>query len=434
VVGGGWSGIAAALTLADAGCSVTLFEAAPQLGGRARRVELDLGGQHYPLDNGQHLLIGAYRQTLTLMQRLGLDLAQAFIREPFTLHYPDGFRLQASRAPAPLHLLGALLFARGLSAGERLAMARGVDRWKRAGWSAPRTLAASALMDGQPPRVVERIFQPLCVAALNVRLQDAAADIFLAVLRDSLGAERAAADLLLPRTDLSALLPDAAQAAFGPARVDVRLRCALAGLSRSGPGWTAFTRAGPCAIDAVVLALPPWRAAPLLATAAVPALDAAIGQLGRIAAAPIVTVYLRYAAGTRLPAVAMALAEDPDAQSFGQWVFDRGALDARCDGVFSVVVSAKGPHEALDHPALAVTVARQLTCALKLPPPLAMRVIEEKRATIAPSPGLARPPAALSTPGLFLASDSADSPYPSTIEGSVRSGVAAARALLACGG
>ena len=63
VVGGGWAGCAAAVTLAEAGVRVTLFEQAKTLGGRARRVALD----GIALDNGQHLLIGAYRQTLALM-------------------------------------------------------------------------------------------------------------------------------------------------------------------------------------------------------------------------------------------------------------------------------------------------------------------------------------------------------------------------------
>ena len=114
VIGGGWSGLAAAVDLADHGCAVTLLEAAPQLGGRARRVELALGDRTFPLDNGQHLLIGAYRETLALMQRVGIDPQAAFLRLPFTLRYPDGFALQAARLPAPLHLAGALLFARGL--------------------------------------------------------------------------------------------------------------------------------------------------------------------------------------------------------------------------------------------------------------------------------------------------------------------------------
>jgi squalene-associated FAD-dependent desaturase len=433
VVGGGWSGIAAALALADAGCAVTLFEAAPQLGGRARRVEIELGDRRYPLDNGQHLLIGAYRETLALMRRVGVDPDAAFLRLPFTLRYPDGFALHAVRLPAPLHLAGALLFARGLRWTESLAMARAVDRWKHSGWAVARDHAAIELMGGVPAIVVERIWQPLCVAALNVRLEQASAAMFLTVLRDSLGADRAASDMLLPRSDLSALLPDAAERALAARGVDLRLRSVAEHLSRGQQGWTVRSREQPIEFDAVVLALPPWRAVPLLESAGQPSLTAAIDTLREVTPAPIATVYLRYGTPVRLPAVAMALIENPARGDSGQWVFDRGALDPRCAGVLSVVVSAPGPHEALDHADLARAVAAQLKRALSLPAPSAMRVIEEKRATIVPRPGQRRPPAPLAG-GLFLAADAADSPYPSTIEGSVRSGQAAVRALLAKNG
>lgn len=430
VIGGGCSGIAAALTLADAGCVVTLFEAAPQLGGRARRVELELGDRRYPLDNGQHLLIGAYRDTLALMRRVGVDPDAAFLRLRFTLRYPDRFALQAARLPAPLHLAFALLFARGLRWTERVEMARAVDRWKRSGWAVARDHAASELMHGMSAVVVGRIWQPLCVAALNVRLEQASASVFLNVLRDSLGADSAASDLLLPRSDLSALLPDAASRTLAARGVDIRLRCTVDALARGPLGWTVRSRTQAVQAEAVVLALPPWRAMPLLESAAQPPLASAIDLLRQVTSAPIATVYLRYDTPVHLPLPAMALREDPARGDFGQWVFDRGALDARCDGVLSVVVSAAGPHEALAHEKLARAVATQLGAALSLPAPHATRVIGEKRATIVPRPGLRRPPAALGN-GLFLAADAADSPYPSTIEGSVRSGHAAAHALIA---
>ncbi len=434
VVGGGWSGLAAALALADAGERVALFEAAPQLGGRARRVTLSLGDHTYPLDNGQHLLIGAYRDTLALMQRVGVDPRTAFLRMPFALRYPDGFCLQATRAPAPLHLAGALLFSRGLSLAARVAMARAVQRWQRGGWQASHHQPAIDLMHSLPSVVVDRIWQPLCVAALNVRLEEASAAVFLAVLRDSLGAAREASDLLLPRSDLSALLPDAAGTALCAASVDVRLGCAVEQITADGSGWSLVTRRGAFSASRVVLALPPWRAATLLTSAQRVALDPAIGMLQNIRAAPIATVYLRYPASQRLPLPAMALVEDPGRGAFGQWAFDRGALDPRCDGVVSVVVSATGAHECLTQDALANAVAAQLSIALDLPPPQASRVIVEKRATVVPSPGLQRPSTTLPVAGLYLAGDAADSPYPSTIEGAVRSGVTAARALLAAAG
>jgi squalene-associated FAD-dependent desaturase len=430
VVGGGWSGIAAAVELVRAGSDVTLIDAAPQLGGRARRVEVTLGDRRYALDNGQHLLIGAYRDTLALMARVGVDPDRALLRLPFALRYADGFALRAAALPAPLHLAFALLTARGLPWSARLAMLRAVERWKRAGWRADDNATADALMQGQPTVLVERVWEPLCVAALNVRLREAAAQVLLTVLRDSLGADRRASDLLLPRGDLSTVLPDAAAAWLAQHGADVLLRTPVASLAHGSAGWTLHARDRRIETDAVLIAVPPDRAAALLHSVNAPQLSPAIALLERIRSAPIATAYLRYPAGTRLPHGVYALREDPARGQFGQWVFDRGRLDAGCDGVLSVVISAAGAHEALDHTALAAAVAAQLHATFALPAPIAARVIEDKRATVVPGPGQRRPPAALPLPGLALAADAADSPYPSTLEGSVRSGLAAARALL----
>lgn len=430
VVGGGWSGIAAAVELVGAGCDVSLIDAAPQLGGRARRVEIALGDRRYALDNGQHLLIGAYRDTLALMSRVGIDPDRALLRQPFALRYADGFSLQAAALPAPLHLAFALLTAHGLPWSARLAMLRAVERWKGAGWRADDHASADTLMQGLPPVLVERVWEPLCVAALNVRLREASAQVLLTVLRDSLGADRRASDLLLPRGDLSTVLPDAAAAWLSHHGAEVLLRTPVESLARGTAGWTLHARDRRIEADAVLLAVPPERAAALLRSVNAPPLSPAIGLLERIRSAPIATGYLRYPPGTRLPQAVYALREDPARSRFGQWVFDRGQLDAGCDGVLSVVISAAGPHEALDHTALGSAVAAQLHQTFALPAPIAARVIEDKRATIVPGPGLRRPPAALPLPGLALAADAADSPYPSTLEGSVRSGLAAARVLL----
>lgn len=431
VVGAGWSGIAAALALVDAGVDVALLDAAPQAGGRARRVEVALGDRRYALDNGQHLLIGAYTETLRLMRRAGVDPRRAFVRTSFALRYPDGFLLRAAHWPAPLHLAAALASARGCTLGERMVLATWVASMQRMRWQVASDRPAIEVFEGHPDRLVERIWQPLCVAALNVRLQQASAAMFLAVLRDSLGADAAASDLLLPRGDLSGLLPDAA---IDVLRIGatVRLRTAVVGLRPpAARGWRVETRGAPLAADAVVLALPPARAADLLASIEGAPCAETVALLRAIETAPIATVYLRYAEDVRLPHPVYALREDAAKERYGQWVFDRGALEENCAGVFAVVVSAKGPHLDRDRHAVVAAVARQLTADFDLPAPLATAMLVEKHATIVPAPGLQRPPARLDPPGLYLAGDAAASPYPSTIEGSVRAGLAAADALLA---
>jgi hydroxysqualene dehydroxylase len=431
IVGAGWSGLAAAVTLLDAGAAVTLLDAAPQVGGRARQVDLQLGDRTYGLDNGQHLLIGAYREYLALARRVGISLQRHFLVTPFALHYPDGFRLVAARLPAPLHLASALLSARGLRPAEKVAAAAWVRRWQHRQWTLGSDVAAASLFEGHPALLVERLWAPLCLAALNVRLEHASARIFLRVLGDSLGATAGASRLLVPRGSLSTLFPDAARIAIASAGGALRLRSPVQALERSGGNWLVHSRKGSVAATAVILALPPARSAELLGSLGDPGLGTAIQLLRAIDSAPISTVYLRYAATTRLQRPVFALVEQPATGDFGQWVFDRGRLEAACAGVLSVVVSGAGPHGDLAPPDLARSIAAQLSRCLGLPTPESHAVIVEKRATVVAGPGLVRPPARLPVPRLYLAGDAADSPYPSTLEGSIRSGIGAARAALA---
>jgi hypothetical protein len=154
----------------------------------------------------------------------------------------------------------------------------------------------------------------------------------------------------------------------------------------------------------------------------------------RISFEPIATVYLKYSdtqsTSACLPRKFTALVEDVDRHGFGQWAFDRGALEPANRGVVSVVISASGPHMEEPIETLAAGVAQQLTAQLGLPAPLAARGVIEKRATLAAVPDLVRPPSATPLPGFVLAGDWTDSDYPSTLETAVRSGRTAARLLV----
>jgi squalene-associated FAD-dependent desaturase len=431
VVGAGWSGLACAVELVRLGHRPIVLDAAPAAGGRARSVVHELGAAPLPLDNGQHLLLGAYRDTLALLRTVGVDPAAVLARRPFELAYPDGWRLAAWRAPAPWHLALGILGAHGLDARARWALVRWTQRQRARRWHLAGDHPASELFAGLPAALVRRLWRPLCLAALNVELEEASARVLLAVLRDSLGATAAASELLLPRTDLSALLPDAAARWLQAHGAELRLHTPVLGLAfdpvaRGAPALRL--RAGSLRAGAVVLALPPARAAALLAGGP-PALAACAAELARVPAAPICTTYLRYPPQTRLARPYYTLLDDPEQGHYGQWVFDRGAFDPRLAGVLAVVVSGAGPHLELGREALGARIAGQLASCLGLAAPLAHYTLADRQATIVPAVGLERPSVALPAPGLYLAGDAARSPYPSTLEGSVRSGLLAAQAI-----
>lgn len=423
VVGGGWAGLAAAVELAAAGSRVTLFESARQLGGRARSVAIN--GQM--LDNGQHILVGAYRDSLRLMRKIGVDPAALLRRLPLELSFPNAsprpFRLRLPRLPAPLHLACGLLGARGATPGEKLAAVRFMRGLQASAYRLSADCSVSELLDrhAQHGALRRYMWEPLCLAALNTAPQDASAQIFANVLRDSLGGSRADTDLLLPAADLDRLFPL-------PAAEFVRRHGGEIRLSTRVERIDSDLRIAGEPFDRVVLACAPQHATPLLARH--PATAALAAQLAGYAYEPIGTVYAAYAPELALPFPMLGL-DASDGKGVGQWVFDRGALGGP-RGVMGFVLSARGAWDERASDELAAALHRELESTLrrKLAPPLWTRTLRERRATFSCCPGLPRPPARSALPGLWIAGDYACTDYPATLEGAVRSGIAAARGIL----
>jgi squalene-associated FAD-dependent desaturase len=422
VIGGGWAGCAAAVELAGKGCRVTLFESARMLGGRARRVEH--AGQR--LDNGQHILLGAYRETLGLMRRVGIDPTLSLLRLPLQMRYPpgsSGMDFLAARLPAPFHLLAALLRAKGLSRADKLALARFSSTARWMGWQLHDDCPVSELLErfDQTPRLIALLWRPLCIAALNTMPERASAQVFLAVLRDSLGSRRAASDMLLPRCDLSALFPERAAEFLFNHQGAVHCGRTVNALKRKGAQWQID---GGEAYDAVIVATQPAQAARLLEDLmAIPVFEYEA----------ITTVYLQYATTLRLALPLYALQDDAANGHWGQFVFDRGHLDPAQAGLLAVVVSASSAAIALGHEALVAAITQQLVSVLCIPAlhaTLWHKVISEKRATFACTPSLERPANASGHHGLFIAGDYTAGDYPATLEAAVRSGMAAAKRVL----
>jgi squalene-associated FAD-dependent desaturase len=438
VIGGGWAGCAAAVELAAGGAAVTLIEAARSLGGRARGVEV----QGRTLDNGQHILLGAYGETLRLLKHVGIDPDAALLRLPVQMRYPDpapdcsgGMDFVAPRLPAPLHLFAALLRAKGLGREDKLALARFTTTARWMGWVLYQDCTVDELLArfDQTPRLNRLLWHPLCIAALNTPPSRASSKVFLAVLRDSLGAKRrAASDMLLPRMDMGALFPQAAARYLEQHGGTVLAGVKASALAPDGDGWRLALTGRDAAFDAVVLATPATQTAALLAAHAPGVAD----QLSALAYEPIATCYLQYAPSVRLDLPFYALLDDPSRGRWGQFAFDRGQLDAAHPGLLAVVVSAAGDAAGLDQEALAASIAAQLAQDLRRPElaaPQWSRVITEKRATLSCTPGLNRPDNATPLPGVVLAGDYTASEYPATLETAVRSGVAAAALIRAYG-
>ncbi|CAM5797256.1 hydroxysqualene dehydroxylase HpnE [Rhizobacter fulvus] len=414
VVGGGWAGLAAAVEATRRGDHVTLFEMAPQLGGRARDVDRD--GQL--LDNGQHILIGAYVETLRLLRTLGVEPADAFVRTPLRVTYPDGIGLQL-RPGAPMQAFGsAVLRQRGWPLDTRLALLVAAAGWALRGFRCDPALTVGTLTRHLPDVIRDDLIDPLCVAALNTPADEASASVFLRVLKDALFSGPGSADLLLPKVGLSALVPDPALRWLAQAGASVRMTHRVGSLAAAGGGWSIDGEP----FERVVLATTPTEAARLVREIA-PAWAARAAALHY---EPIVTVYLR-AEGVRLDEPMLALRTGVDAPA--QFVFDRGQLGGP-QGLLAFVVS--GAQAWVERGMATTTEATLQQARIALRQQLgsarltAVRTLTEKRATFRCTPGLSRPAMRI-VPGLMAAGDHVDGPYPATLEGAVRSGLAAAR-------
>ena len=414
VIGGGYAGMAAAAALADCNIPVSVFESAQQLGGRARGVSYN----GTPLDNGQHLLLGCYVQTLNLIEKVGGNIEQDFLRLPLQLDLHGEFSLKAPRLPAPLHLLVALLTAQGLTIVERLNAARFMRALRRMKFSLPGDITVTELLaqHRQDKALAEKLWEPLCIAALNTPIHKASAQVLLNVLRDALNQSRDDSDMLLPRINFTALFPQRAANYVEQRGGKVNIACGVEALKLFEDGIEISTAHGTEKFSHAVCAAPPAVAAKLLRPIA--ELEETVARIDKLEHQPIYTVYLQYPARVTLPHPMLALH-----RRHSQWLFDKGRIAGQ-HGLLAAVISAEGMHQELPQAELAQKVVAELREEFGIAEqPEWHKVIAEKRATFCCSPNLKRPLQLTPLPRLLLAGDYTAGDYPATLEGAVISGL-----------
>lgn len=412
IVGGGMAGLAAACSLAERSIKTTLFEAAPQLGGRTRRVEY----KGLKLDNGQHILLGAYRETLRLLKLASVDESKVLQRLPLALNMRSSSTLHSvslstcRHLPAPFHLLFGFMFAKGLPLKSRVVAIKLMCWLKLQRFKLAQDVPLSEFLQskGQTPALIDYLWEPLCLAALNTPIEQASAQVFCNVLRDSFAKKKQDSDLLLPRVDLSTLLAEPLSDYLTAHGGEIKLNHVVQKIQNT----TLTIKDENLTFSHVIIACAPHQ----------------LDKLGMsnypFSYQPITTIYLQYAEDVKLPQAMVGLVD-----GISQWVFDRGQLCGQA-GLVAVIISAHAPFE-ITQVALAEKVSAELAVVFPhLNAPIWHKVITEKRATFSCEPALARPIVFLEK-NVYLAGDyvtSGDtySDYPATIESAVRSGIAAA--------
>lgn len=417
IIGAGWAGLSAAAHLSPH-AHVTLFEASRVAGGRARSVD----NQAFSfVDNGQHLLIGAYQAIFALMDKVGVARDAVLFRQPLQWYLSDGIRFQAANGlPAPWNVAMAIVLAKGASGAEKYALLRQMKRLQQ--WvnsDAPdQTVASWLQQQAVSPRWWMEFWQPMVWGALNTPLENASLRVLCHVMRDGVWAKRAYSDYCVPKVDLTALLAEPVLhyiQSFGAIwQPETRVAHVQ---PQNGQVWVNDE-----CFDAAIFAVAPYHLSALLPENSGAAVRAALADLRYHA---ITTVYLRYQQAFRLPALMTGLA-----YGTAQWLIDRSRLNGAPEiaAVMSVSDTLSGSLKGDWAQAVHEDVLR--VCP-HLAAPIATQVITEKRATIAATVNRRLPEMQdLNQQHIWLAGDWLHPRYPATLEAAVQSGRDVAEQIL----
>jgi squalene-associated FAD-dependent desaturase len=412
IVGAGWAGLSAAVSLSQAGFKVTVLEAAPQAGGRARKISCF----NESLDNGQHLLMGAYQKTLALLEMLGIPESKVLYRIPF-----DYYGIDLKKPHHPIRFKRSLLGWRGFSLIECLQIARFlavVDQYEVGSILLDESVYDFLIKQRQSFALIKKLWEPLALAALSTPIKNASAILFLNSLQ-AVFAKKSHSDWLIPKTDLSELLPNPALRYLSARNSHILYHHrAQALVIEEGKCVGVVTKDKIFRSENVILATPLHVTEALLKTVNHPFVALAYQS--------ITTVYCHYQTPVLLPYPMIGLIN-----TTAQWLFDRSI--SQQPNILSIVMSGDGPHRDLDTQTLIRLLLRDVGAIFpRLANPLDYRVISEKKAAFTAAIGItdSRPDTQTQIPGLWLAGDYTKTSYPATLEGAVSSGLTAAQTVL----
>lgn len=420
IVGGGWAGLSAAVELCKSGHHVTLLEAAKQLGGRARAV--NSGEMH--VDNGQHLMIGAYTDMLALLKKVGIPEHDGFTRKNLFLSVKSlkfkGLTLKAPSLPAPINLLVAFLSCKGLSISEKCQGIIATNRLIKQKISATADYSVSELLNrcGIPQAIQKNMHIPLCIAALNTQPEEASARLFVRVMHDTFNAKRAASDFLFPKYDLSTLFVKPIEQYLRQNHIQVKLNSKVSSLivHEDAVKGVILTNNEKILADEIIIAAHFPQAIKLIKTS--PQLSTLLSEFEHLVEEPLITLYYQFEKHISLPEPMIGVVD-----GYSEWIIDRGTVGDK--GLIAVVISSSGSHLNLSRSQLAIQVLKELKQLFEhLGQPKDILVLKESPATFKCTVGIDahRPNANTGVKGLWLAGDYTNTGLPATLEGAIRSG------------
>ncbi|MHB8332521.1 MAG: hydroxysqualene dehydroxylase HpnE [Candidatus Dormibacteria bacterium] len=430
VVGGGLAGISCALDLADRGHQVSLLERAPQLGGLCRSVSDPVAGR---VDTGQHVYLGSCTALERFLDRIGTrpSLRQGRLGLVVVDSATGAARsLAAAPLPAPLHLLPVLLGWPGLGPWVLPQAARLAAALRHGDHRQLDSVPARSWLEslGQGEEIIKNLWEPFLVSSCNVGLERCSAALAAFVIGQGLLSSASAGAIRVPGTDLTGWLHPPAERALLKAGVTVRLRARAIAVRRLGADDFEVPDAAGATLQAelVVLATAAAQASHLLTAGGLA--DQGLDGAAQLPDSPIVNVHV-FTDRPFLPGPIVVVPRSPL-----QWLFDRSAIDPdEREPLFHSAISLSAATAEIGTPEDELAQRMWRLCQRTFPAAararlLHARVTREAHATFAAGPGsrARRPGPRSELPGLLLAGSWTDTGWPATMEGAVRSGLAAA--------
>ncbi len=439
VVGAGVAGLSAACALAARGARVLVVEARPTFGGRAASHRDPATGD--TVDNGQHILMGCYRESFAFLSRIG---ARDRVRLQSSLDVPmvdrggAPSRLSCPALPSPWHLLGGVLEWEALGWRDRLSVLRIgpairtaqrhlAGRTTKLAASPGETVTQWLVRNGQTARIREMLWEPLALAAMNQPPEEAGASAFARVLAAAFGADPADAALALPAVPLNDLYVAPARR-FIEARGGIVRANALAKVVVDGDRAVGVDIRGAERVPAgAVVSAVPWHAVGRLFDVVPAPLSELVAGAAAMSGYPIVTVNLWF----DRPVMDVPFVGLPGREM--QWVFDKRAvwdvpashLSLVSSGAAHLVGRTNGHVVGLAMAEMRAALPRAAAATLRH-----ASVIRERNSTFSVAPGQpVRPANRTGLVSFVLAGDWTDTSLPGTIESAAASGHAAARVV-----
>jgi len=206
VIGGGIAGLTSAVYLSKAGFNVEVIESSNKLGGRAYSFKDEKTGS--VIDNGQHILMGCYKETLKFLRLINAEdnlIYQQKLSVPFLNNQSELFMLEATKLFYPLNLLLGLLNYNLLKSEDKFSLIIFFVKLAFTNKSNLKDITVEEwlLRKNQSSNLIKSFWEIVCVGTLNASIKKASAQLFASILKKIFFRGNFSAAMLVPKYGLS---------------------------------------------------------------------------------------------------------------------------------------------------------------------------------------------------------------------------------------